>query len=80
MCLSTSRMAWPSAFSRLRLAQISLRMQRRQALGRFVEDEELRVGHQAAADRQHLLLAAGELVAHVAAALGEASGTSDRCP
>src|SRR5260370_40526812 len=32
--------------------------QRRQALGRFVEDEEARVGHQGAADRQHLLLAA----------------------
>src|ERR1043166_9729205 len=32
--------------------------QRRQAFGRLVEDQELGVGHQGAADRQHLLLAA----------------------
>src|SRR6266851_1522530 len=45
--------------------------QRRQALGRLVEDQQLGIGHQRPADRQHLLLAAGELVAHVALALGE---------
>ena len=46
--------------------------QRRQPLGRLVEDQQLGVGHQRPADRQHLLLAAGELVAHVALALGQA--------
>src|SRR5579859_2785860 len=33
---------------------------RRQAERRLVEDQEARLGHQAAADREHLLLAAGE--------------------
>src|SRR5215207_3309415 len=45
--------------------------ERRQALRRLVEDEELRVRHQGPADRQHLLLAAGELRAEVVAALLE---------
>src|SRR5262245_23862853 len=45
--------------------------QRRQPLGRLVEDEQLGIRHQGAADRQHLLLAAGEFVAHVAAPLRE---------
>ena len=46
--------------------------QRRQALGRLVEDQEPGVGHQGTADRQHLLLAARELAAHVALALAQA--------
>ena len=46
--------------------------QRRQAFGRLIENEQLRIGHQRAADREHLLLAAGELVAHVGAPLGKA--------
>lgn len=33
--------------------------QRREALGRFIEDQQLRIRHQRAADRQHLLLPAG---------------------
>src|SRR6266446_3000508 len=37
--------------------------ERRQPLGRLVEDDQLRIGHQGPADRQHLLLAAGELAA-----------------
>jgi hypothetical protein len=45
--------------------------QRCQPLGRLVEDQELGIGHQRPADRQHLLFAARELVAHVALALGE---------
>src|SRR6266851_3435283 len=45
--------------------------QRCQAFGGLVEDQELGIGHQRAADRQHLLLAAGELVAAVPLALGE---------
>src|SRR5215467_4944319 len=43
----------------------------REALGRLVEDEEFRVGHQRAADREHLLLAARELAAEVALARSE---------
>src|SRR2546423_5274091 len=42
--------------------------ERREPFGRFVEDQEARIGHQRPADRQHLLLAAGELVAIVALA------------
>src|SRR5437667_4449205 len=45
---------------------------RRKALERLVEEEQFWIGHQGARDRQHLLLAARELVAHVDAALGEA--------
>ena len=45
---------------------------RREALGRLVEQHELGIEHQRAGDRQHLLLAAGELVAEVGAALLEA--------
>ena len=44
---------------------------RRQAFGRLVHDQQARIGQQRAADRQHLLLAAGELGAAVAAALGQ---------
>src|SRR5215475_7412031 len=40
---------------------------RRQALGRLVEDQELRIGHQRTADCQHLLLATRQFVAHVTA-------------
>ncbi len=62
----------PRFLSRPRQAQISVRIRRREPFGRLVEDEQLRIGHQCAADREHLLLAAGKLVAHVGAALGEA--------
>src|SRR4051794_5911261 len=44
---------------------------RREALGRLVHDQEPRVGEQCAADREHLLLAAGELHAAVTAPLGQ---------
>ena len=46
--------------------------QRRQSLGGLVENQQARVGQQRTADRQHLLLAAGQLVAHVLLPLGEA--------
>ena len=42
--------------------------ERREALGRFVQDQQARVGRQRAADREHLLLAAGELATHVVGA------------
>ena len=45
---------------------------RRQAERRFVEDEQARLGHQAAADRQHLLLAAAHRAGPLALALGKA--------
>src|SRR5262249_41719539 len=37
----------------------------RESFGCFIQDEEMRVGHQSAADGEHLLLTPGELVAHV---------------
>src|SRR5258708_1193076 len=43
--------------------------QRREPLGRLVEDEEVRIGHERPADGEHLLLAARELVAEVFHAL-----------
>ncbi len=46
--------------------------ERREAFGRLVEDQQARVGHQRAADREHLLLAARELLAAVAEPLGQA--------
>ena len=46
--------------------------QRCQAFGGFVEDDEVRVGHECAAQCQHLLLTTRQLVAHVAAALQQA--------
>src|SRR5437660_11423899 len=42
-----------------------------EALHRLVEQQEFRTGHQRASDRQHLLLAAGELIAQVAPPLLE---------
>src|SRR6266571_665891 len=46
--------------------------QRREPLGRLVEDEEVRIGHERPADGEHLLLAARELAAEVVHAPGEA--------
>ena len=42
-----------------------------QTFGGLVEDQELRVGHQRACDRQHLLLPARELAAHLRSALAD---------
>src|SRR5271166_1855177 len=46
--------------------------ERSEPFGRFVQHDELGVGHQRAPDGEHLLLSAGELVAEIAAALSEA--------
>jgi hypothetical protein len=54
------------------------RDQRRQPFSRFVEDQEIRIGHQRAADRQHLLLAAGKLSSAIVEALGEARKRRER--
>ena len=52
---------------------------RREAFGRLVEQQEPRAGAQDAADRQHLLLAAGQLGALAARAAPSGSGTVRRC-
>src|SRR5258708_24027286 len=53
----------------LRDRAVDLRADERcEALGGLVEDQQARIGHQRAADGEHLLLAAGELVAVVAMA------------
>ena len=44
---------------------------RRQSLGRLVHDQEMRIGQKRARDRQHLLLAAGELTAAMVLAFGQ---------
>jgi hypothetical protein len=46
--------------------------ERRETLHRFIEQKQLRIDHQGAADREHLLLAPGKLVAVIAPALGQA--------
>src|SRR6185369_17068483 len=43
----------------------------REPFGRLVEDQQQRIGDEGTADREHLLLAARELVAEVVAAAGE---------
>src|SRR5216684_1525434 len=43
----------------------------REPFGRLVHDQEPRIGHQRARDRQHLLLAAGELGTAIVLALGQ---------
>ena len=45
---------------------------RREAFERLVEQHDFRIEHEGAPDRQHLLLAARELVAEIGPALGEA--------
>src|SRR5262249_2834702 len=53
-------------------AEHFLHDQRRKTLARLVEQQDLRIEQQRAGDRQHLLLAAGELAALVRLALREA--------
>ena len=52
---------------------------RREALGRLVHHQQLRVEEQRARDREHLLLAAGELGAAVSSCSRRAAETSRRC-
>src|SRR5215471_9475221 len=44
---------------------------RRETFRCLVKDQEFRIGHQRTSDRQHLLFAPGQFVAHVVAPLGE---------
>ena len=56
-------MVRPSRFSRLHLLEQVLHHQRREPFRRLVEQQQLGIAHQGAADGQHLLLAAGEVAA-----------------
>ena len=69
--LSTMTVAMPSARMRAMVRQISWATSGARPSVASSMRIRSRVGHQRAADRQHLLLAAGELVAAVAAPLGE---------
>ena len=69
---SISRMRSPSSSSVLNDLDQVLDDRRREPLGGLVHDQQLRVRQERAADREHLLLAAGELRAAVLLALGEA--------
>ncbi len=57
---STSSTAIPALFNLTTGVEYGGRHQRRQPKARLVQHEELRPSHHAAADHQHLLLAAGE--------------------
>ena len=61
-------MVSPSAFSSRDLLSQQLDNQRRQALRRFIQQQQLRIPHQRPADRQHLLLAARQEAAALVAA------------
>src|SRR5262249_59126060 len=43
----------------------------REPFQRLVQQDDARIEHERTADREHLLLAAGKLIAEIAAALGE---------
>src|SRR4030095_11095336 len=45
--------------------------ERRQAFSRLVKDQQCGIGHERSADREHLLLAAGKLLATMRESLGE---------
>ena len=69
--LSTSSVAMPLCAHQAHGVPDLRPDERREAFGRLVEDQHARVGQQRARDREHLLLAAGELVAAIAQALAE---------
>src|SRR2546423_2579665 len=57
--------------------------ERREAFGRLIQDQKMRIGDERPPDRQHLLFAAGELVAHVVGArleIWKQLEHSSRCP
>ena len=68
----------PRAFSAASTSPMRCDDHRRQALGRLVEQQHPDAGAQDAGDRQHLLLAAGELGARAGAALLRGWGTARR--
>ena len=64
-------MVRPSRFSRLDLFEQVLDHQRREPFGGLVEQQQLGIAHQRAADGEHLLLAAGEIAALSVGELGK---------
>jgi hypothetical protein len=65
------------------MAKISCTMQRRQAEGGLVQQQQARAQHQRARDRQHLLLAAGQragLLVRRSRRMREVAGTCARSP
>ena len=64
----------PCAVDALDQREHLLDQQRRQAERRLVEDQQLRLGHQAAADREHLLLAARQRAGALAPAARRGAG------
>ena len=52
------------------MRQISRAISGAKSLGRLVENEQVGIGHQRAADGEHLLFAAGELVPAVGKPFG----------
>ena len=60
-CSTTRTPISPSSPSEIKISLDLLDDHRREALGRLVHHQEVRVEQQRARDREHLLLAAGEL-------------------
>ncbi len=65
-------MVSPASFSCLSVAKQLIDHDRREPERQLVDDENLRIGHQPARDRHHLLLAARQRAGLLALALGEA--------
>ena len=68
MFCSTTRMVWPACGERAAGGEQIAHDDRRQALERLVEQQDLRLAHERARDREHLLLAAREVGAAAACA------------
>ena len=68
---STSRIAVPRRGDFVEQSADLLDEFRRKPLGRLVDDDEIRVAHQRAAHREHLLLAARQHAGGIVLALGE---------
>ena len=69
--LSTMIAAMPDSRTDLRIRQISRATKRSQAFSCLVKNQQRGIGHRRSADREHLLLAAGELLAAMRESLGE---------
>ena len=76
---STSRIGKPVLVQPPDQREHLLDQQRRQAERRLVEDQQPRLGHQAAADREHLLLAAGQRAGGLRRTAPAAAGRRRRC-
>ena len=77
---STSRIEMPRLRDLLEQPRDLLDDLRREALGRLVDHDQLRIAHQRAAQRQHLLLAAREHAGRRVGALRAGAETARTCP